>query len=352
MNAVVQVAAGVVLVGTAAFVVSRAYAASSATPALEASPCAPYEYDERLVDERIRAYLDTGTSDPALVAVNTATEFFGTYPGGGSATFPPPPNARPGISCVFGRVLAQVDAALRGRGLTGHELTNPSSGVVWSMVSLVSGSPDLARYPFERPVIGRRAIPSTFVQIEEGDDGQAFFRDATANALELAGMPVEIAYDPNSKIGKRLRREMRDVILAAPFNDLRVTSCRAGLAGGRDPGTNGADDPGLLHPLGPQGRGLVWVSCHFDDAARLAVGLPAKRGIDLDGRVIGSGRSPMLVYVPAVSLAELRGATPRITCDGMAWSNGKSTLSCPPDVERLGIDQSGVAVESAEKENV
>jgi len=340
-----QVVASVALAGLGLFAASQAYGATHSTPAGD-ERCAPYRYDQNVVSAQVASYLDGGTTDPALVAVNTATDLFGSHPSEGSVIFPPSADSRPEVRCVFGRVLAQVDRALRARGQDADDLPNPSTGVRWRTISAAPGSRDLAAYPWEGAVLREEGIatPGTFVVGREGQDPSAFFKDATASALHLAGVDAQLAYDNNSKIGKRLRREMRDLIVTAPFNDQRVTSSSATLAGGRNPGTNGAKDPGKTHVLGPHGRGLVWGARHYDDMARLAAGMPAKRGVDMQGDVIGSGRSQILVYVPAVNLRALRGASPTITTDGMEWSTGKNTIYAPPPVERLGVDTSGVAL--------
>jgi hypothetical protein len=337
-----QVVATIALLGLGVGGIAMGYRTAS-TP-LQDDTCAPYRYDQGAVDTRVFAYLDEGTTDPALVAVNTATDLFGAHPSEGSVVFPPSVDSLPEVRCVFDRVLAQVDRALRSRGLDADDLPNPSPGVRWRTVSAAPGSRDLASYPWNDAVIREEGVPtpSTFVLVRPDQDPSAFFKDATASALYLAGLDAQLAYDNNSKIGKRLRREMRDLIVTAPFNDRRITSASATLAGGRNPGTNGPNDPGRTHVLGPQGRGLVWSARHYDDMARLAAGLPAKRGIDLTGAVVGSGRSEMLVYVPAVSLAALRALTPAITTEGMQWPNGKNTIHVPPVVDRLGVDTSGV----------
>ncbi len=114
----------------------------------------------------------------------------------------------------------------------------------------------------------------------------------------------------------------------------------------RDPGERGANDPGVTYMLGSQGRGLVWAPSHYDDLARLAAGLPAKRGVDLRGAPLGSGGSAMVLYLPALNLVALRGAAPVVTTEGMSWSDtGKETTHPPTLVDALGVDTSGVGLE-------
>ena len=317
------------------------------TAPVQDTQCAPYFYDKAAVANRVGVYLDQGQVDPALVAINTATDLFGIHPADGKIVFPPSEASRPEVRCVFDRVLAQVDRALRARGLDADDLPNPTPGVRWRTVSAAPGSADLAAYPWGGAVLREEGLPTpgTFVVADTTSDPSTFYKDATASALYLAGMDPHLAYDNNSKIGKRLRREMRDLILTAPFNDERLTSYSATLAGGRDAGTNGPSDPGLSHVMGPHGRGIVWGQVHYEDAARLAAGLPAKRGVSADGSVIGSGRSGPLVYVPAVNLSAIRGATPQITTEGMTHADTeKNTIYAPAVIDALGIDTSGAEV--------
>lgn len=340
-----HILATVALVGLGLTGLSMAHRMNAAP--VQDDRCAPYLYSQSAVDERIGVYLDRGQVDPALVAINTATDLFGAHPRDGQVVFPPSEASRPEVRCVFDRVLAQVDRALRSKGLDADDLPNPTPGVRWRTVSAAPGSADLSTYPWNGAVLREEGLPTpgTFVVANPAADPSTFYKDATASALYLAGMDAHLAYDNNSKMGKRLRREMRDLILVAPFNDERLTSTSATLAGGRDPGTHGPNDPGLTHVLGPHGRGLVWANVHYDDAARLAAGLPAKRGVASDGTVIGSGRSGPLVYVPAVNLSELRGATPRITTEGSNWpDSGRDTIHVPGVIEHLGIDTSGAQV--------
>lgn len=340
----VQVITTAALLGVGLLAVTQGMAAGKPAPA--GDRCAPYRYDPAAVSAQVDAYLEGGTTDPALVAVNTATALYGSHPSGRAVVFPPSENSRPEVRCVFDRVIAQVDLALKSRGLDASDMPNPRSGLRWRTVSAAPGSTDLANYPWNAAVLREEGVPTpgTFVLVSPNYDPGTFFKDATAAALALAGVDPDPAYDNNSKVGKRLRREMRDLIVTAPFNDARLTSRSATLAGGRDPGTNSPRNPGVTHMMGPHGRGFVWSASHYDDMARLAAGLPAKRGVDGDGQVIGSGRSAMLVYVPAVNLGELRGASPRVTTDGMEWPNGKNTVHVPGPVDELGVDMSGVVL--------
>lgn len=305
--------------------------------------CAPYNYDAGLVDLQIGSYLDVGERDPALIAVNTATKFFGEHPDGLKIVFPPGPDAPVEALCVFDKVVQAVDSAFRERGLDPNDEQEKTHAVVWKTVSVGPGSEDLSAYPWNDAVleVDNYPTPGTFNLIEKGDYGAQFFKQLVAAALAMAGADTAPAFDNNSKVGKRLRKEMRDLVICA--NDAIVTSTSATMAGGRDPGTNGEDDKGVTYMLGPNDRGLVWLPRHKDNLARLAQGLPQKRNISASGQKIGSGSSHMLLWLPAINLERLRGPVPVVTTDGMTWpDSGENTINYPTPVAKLGVDTSGV----------
>lgn len=289
-------------------------------------------------------YIDAGERDPALIACNTA---FRLFRGPRCQVFPPPAGAPVSVRAAWGRLLSYIDNAFIQRGLVPGDERTAGAGVQWSMVSTAQGSIDLERYPWHEPALHElgMATPGTFWVAKPGDHDGSLVRDYLFAALAMAGMDPSPAFD-DSKLGRRLRRDARELVLSSEWNDARVTSKSAALAGGRDPGTNGPSDPGVTHVLGRHGRGLVWAPRHYDDLARLGAGLPAKRGIDLAGEPIGSGRSPMVLYLPAVNLRALRSAAPVLTTDGLLWrDNEKSTMFPPSIVDDLGIDTSGVVPE-------
>lgn len=302
-------------------------------------PPVPFRRPEaaRIVDE----YIDRGERDPALIACNTAHRLLASRP---CAVFPPPPTAAPPVRHAWDQILGYVDHRFRERGLSSNDPVPTRKGVCWGVISTAEGSLDLERYPWACPVVhdGGAPTPGTFWRARQMDDDASLVRGYLFAALWMAGAEGQLAFD-DSKVGRRLRRECRELILAAPFNDLRVTSSSASLAGGRAPGTHGANDRGVTYVIGQSGRGLVWAPRHYDDLARLASGLPAKRGIDLVGAPVGSGRSSLFLYLPAVNLLALRGATPVVTTEGVNWeANGKNALYAPPAVDELGIDTSNV----------
>lgn len=310
--------------------------------------CDPYSYDPQQVRRQIDDYLDVGGRDPTLIATNTATKLFGQHPDGSRHTFPPAPEAPTEVFCVWNRVVEETDEAFRDRGLDPDEEEEKPQGVVWRSVSVASGSPDLPQYPWNDAVFeeANYPTPGTFYRVEYGDYGAKFLREAVGSALAMAGVDPSPAF-ADTKLGKRLRKEMRNLILCAPFNDARLTSTNANFAGGNDPDMSGgdADKPKIDYMMGPSGRGLVWLPRHSDDTARLAQGLPARRNVALDGRKLGSGASHMLIWIPAVNLDKLRGTYPVITTAGMEWADsGKSTLHPPTPVDRLGVDLNGISL--------
>jgi hypothetical protein len=305
---------------------------------------APALSGEADVAQVVKGYLEAGERDPALIACNTAFRLFRSRR---CQVFPPPSSAPVSVRAAWDRLLSYVDSAFTEQGLVPGDESALPPGVQWSVVSTAEGSVDLEAYPWHEPSIHENgmATPSTFWVAKPGDSDSSLVRDYLFASLAMAGMDPSPAFD-DSKLGRRLRREARELVLSAGWNDARVTSRSATLAGGRDPGTHGPGDAGIVHVLGRQGRGLVWAPRHYDDLARLAGGLRPKRGVDLHGEAIGSGRSPMVLYLPAINLQALRSMTPVLTTDGLSWpDNGKSTLYPPSAVDELGIDTSGVAPE-------
>jgi hypothetical protein len=310
---------------------------------LQNSCMPPTVFRERDVSGVVGSYIDQGERDPALIACNTAHRLFRTR---NCSVFPPSPGAPLAVRAAWDQLVGYVDHQFRDRGLSPGDASVPLGGVQWASISTAAGSVDLELYPWHQPSVHEAgmATPSTLWTAGPGDNDRSLVRDYLFSALAMAGVDTAPAME-DSKLGRRLRREARETILASPFNDARVTSHSAALAGGRDPGAHGPNDPGVTYMLGSQGRGLVWANHHYDDLARLAAGLPAKRGVDLQGAPIGSGRCPMTLYLPAVNLAALRGAAPVFTTDGLAWvDNGKDTTHPPSMVDALGVDASGVGV--------
>lgn len=306
-----------------------------------ASPALSGEADVAHVVQR---YIDAGERDPALIACNTAFRLFRSRR---CQVFPPPATAPLPVRAAWDRLLTHVDRAFSERGLVPGDESTRDVGVQWTTVSTAEGSVDLDRYPWPEPAIHESgmATPGTFWVARPGDTDGSLVRDFLFAALAMAGTATAPAFD-DSKAGRQLRRDARELFLATTWNDARVTSCSATLAGGREPGTHGPEDPGVTYVLGRHGRGLVWDLRHYDDLARLSAGLQAKRGIDLRGEPLGSGRSPMVLYLAAVNLQALRGPSPTLTTEGLVWGdNGKSTIYPPSAVDRLGIDTSGVVPE-------
>ena len=307
--------------------------------------CVPYRFDRGQVQQEVEGHLQSGERDPSVIATNIATDLFGQHPDGFAVVFPPAPDARVEVKCVFDRILAAVDEAFERRGLEPGDVGEVGDAVVWRTVQTEPGSPDLADYPWNDAVVSASGVPApgTFYQVVLPDSDNEVIKKGLASALAMAGLDPDLAFDPSSKVARRLRREMRELLLCSPFNDGRLTSTSATFAGGRDPGANGPQDQGVTYMMGPHGRGLVWLPRHHDDMARLALGLPAKRAISAEGRPLGSGRSQMLIWWPAINLDALRGSEPVVTTEGMFWpDSGKNTLHPPTVVDRLGVARSGV----------
>lgn len=300
----------------------------------------PEVFRESEVDEVVEAYLAAGERDPALIASNTASRLFSNRR---CRVFPPPPGAPLPMRAAWDRLLAHVDDAFARHGFVAGDERAHGGSVPWRVISTAATSPDLECYPWNEAALheGGRATPGTFWMAGPHDTDASLVRDYLFACLAMAGVETTPAMD-DSKLGRRLRRDARELIVTTEFNDARVTSRSATLAGGRDPGTHGAGDVGVTYVLGSHGRGLVWAPRHYDDLARLAAGLTPKRGVDLAGEPLGSGRSRMLLYLVAINLQALRGGDPVLTTEGLAWRGGGVTSRPPPAVDCLGIDTSGV----------
>ncbi len=303
----------------------------------------PTAFREADVARIVKAYIASGERDPAMIASNTAHRLFASRR---CAVFPPAPGAPLSVRTAWDQLVGYVDHAFREGGIAVGDVQAADNGVNWGVVSTAEGSIDLERYPWQDAVVhdSGSPTPGTFWTARPFEDDGSLVRDFVFSGLAMAGADTRLAFD-DSKVGRRLRREARELILASPFNDLRVTSQAPSLAGGRAPGTRGPNDQGVTYMMGRNGRGLVWAKRHYDDLIRLANGRPAKRGIDLGGNVVGSGRSCLLLYLPALNLLALRGPMPALTTEGVAWKqNGKNAIHPPPPVDELGVDTSGVEV--------
>lgn len=295
--------------------------------------CAPLRYDRKLIRAQIDSYLNEGSRSPSLIALNTAAKFYRHW------DFPPAVNAPPFVWCVYNKIQRDVALVFAERGLVFDE--DRPVPAVWKTVSVAPGSPDLARYPWDEAVLEEHGFPtpSTFTLVNPGDTDYSYIRNLTGRILAMAGVDTAPAFD-NSKLGRRLRSEVRNLLICA--NDRLYTSTSCALAGGKGPT---ADDPGTCYMMGPNKRGLVWLPWHADNLGRIGRGQKQKRNVSQSGSTLGSGSSHMLLWNPAVNLELVRGANPEITTRGVSWKDGRNTIDYPSPVWKLGVDLSGVVLD-------
>lgn len=221
----------------------------------------------------------------------------------------------------------------------------PRVGLPWIRVD-----PAEAGYPWEAAVLHPANFPTPSM-FWDGDEDTRWLEDphfdevvraALGSALLMAGADPEQATSRTSQ-ARRLRQQMRRILIVAPFNDVLYGCTNANYCGGTDPSMPGSEDKEHedLHVLGPKGRGINWLARHVRIRDRIAQGLSLARGTTQAGEPL-LGKTPgarPLLWVPAVSLEALRGSRPRITVDGMRWSDGSSTLEVPPRIRALGISE-------------
>jgi hypothetical protein len=217
-------------------------------------------------------------------------------------------------------------------------------------------------YPWEEPVLHLENYPTPSMWVDLNNKAGAFkpsrgfdalVRAALGSALAMAGNDPTIANaegkDPRADLGRRLRRQMRELIIARGYvNDLTYGQTNLNLAGGNDPSMPHGDPNkpiSATYVLNDEGRGLNWHPRHADNLERIQNGEPLKRTTALDGSKLpspDSGSRQMIVYIPAVDLEALGPNVAVPTVKPMTWSDGSSTLDPPPSIQALGVDMSGV----------
>lgn len=216
-------------------------------------------------------------------------------------------------------------------------------GVPWVRID-----PAIAGYPWEAAGLHPANFPTPSLFWDANETTQwledphfdEVVRAALGSALLMAGADPELATSRTSQ-GRRLRQQMRRVILEAPHNDLLYGCTNANLCGGFDPSMPGSDGRTHedLHVMGPKGRGLHWGAVHANNRERIARGKAVARAITDEGEpfVPNEMFSRPLLWIPAVSLEALTGDAPRVTTKGMTWSDNASTSHVPPQVRALGL---------------
>ena len=220
----------------------------------------------------------------------------------------------------------------------------PGQGVPWLRID-----PAMPGYPWEAAGLHpfNFPTPGLFWDGEEPtqwlDDPHfdEVVRAALGSALIMAGADPELATSRTSQ-GRRLRQQMRRLIIEAPHNDDLYGCTNANYCGGTDPSLPGADGRTHedLHVLGPKARGINWLARHTHNRERIAQGLsPARSTTQAGEQLLDFPGAKPLLWVPAISLRALAARDPQVTTHGMRWSDERSTLEVPPSVRRLGLLQ-------------
>lgn len=329
----IALAAGAALIASLA--AYDAFAKPKAKPKKKKKPAcdpSPYTFDENRVRVGIEALVGAGERDKVLIASEVDNQVFGDYPGGGNVEFPPAPGAPKGVTCVWQLTLNLVDVIFEEQGID----PDAKEDFEWE----VHGSGDPG-YPWESPTLHPEnyPTPSTFIDIgtvDAWDTSKGFdsmVQNVLGSALAMAGMDAGLAVG-NSSTSKRLRREMRELIICSKYNDALYGQTDVKKAGGAE---------GKDWMMNSKGRGLNWLPYHADNIGRMAQGKPPRRATSTNGKKLGGGKggsSQMLVWLPAVDLGALQGAVPSVKA--LQWSDASATTEPPPVVQRLGVDMSGV----------
>lgn len=215
----------------------------------------------------------------------------------------------------------------------------PSGGVPWLRID-----PAMPGYPWETAGLHHANFPTPGLFWDANEPTQwladphfdEVVRAALGSALLMAGMDPDLATSRTSQ-SRRLRQQIRQLVLNAPFNDVLYGCTNANSCGGNDPSMPGSSGPNPdLHVMGAKKRGINWLARHADNRQRIATGTSPLRTTTLEGETSElSGRRPLL-WIPAVSLPALRDRI-TIAVDGMTWSDKTPTLEVPPQVRKLGL---------------
>lgn len=250
-----------------------------------AGTCAPYRFDANAVSVSINTMIDQGADDRDQIAIAVANEHFGAYPGGGTAVFPPAPNAPPGITCVWENTLALVDAIVDARGFEGKP---------WEIVEEWTS-------PSGKPT------PGLLFRVEPGSGWGV--SSVAREALKNAGIPNP--KNANNVYPNQLA--MMKLIECSPWNDALY-----GVVGGGG-------------KQGPGGRGIQLNASHADNKQRMLQGLPPRRAATgLSSHDGGGGHLPYL-WVP---LLEPNAPVPIPA----QWTDGRSGINPPVEVLAFGMD--------------
>lgn len=293
-----------------------------------------YTWNEARARKAIYELLQNGERDRAFVAAEAASRLFGQHPSGAVVTFPPGPRSPFGVETIWGRMVRLVDKVFEEeRVLEGQEARD----LAW-----VIHDPLDEGYPWEEPSLHVGNYPSPGMFFDAGSPTQVgqnldadhdldkVVRRSLQTGLSMANMDPRLATG-TSKTSKRLRREMRQLIMESKFND--------GLYGQTDLVKAGGDpeEPASYYVLGEKGRGLNWLPYHADNLVLIDQGKAPMRTTMLDGERMPQHHQAdahMLLWIPAIDLALLSDQVPKV--EPYVWSDGTSTKEPPPVVQKLG----------------
>lgn len=301
----------------------------------------PYIWNEDRARNMIRKLVDSGETDRAFVAAEASSRVFGEHPQAGVVTFPPSPGSPPEVSRMWTSMVHLVDDVFVQEGIID---TKEGGQFQWTV-----HDPLDADYPWEEPSLHPNNYPTPGMFFDVGSPTRTGFgseskhtldqtvRRALGSALMMANMDTNLAVGA-SNTSKRLRRQMRQLILGSAYNDGLYGQESVDLAGGN------SHDVATFFVMHEKARGLNWTASHADNLTRMSRGQAPKRTTSLQGEVLEGQRagSHMLLWIPAVDLAALYASIPSV--QPYQWLDGTSTQEPPPSVQRLGIDMSGVSL--------
>jgi hypothetical protein len=269
------------------------------------NPASPYRWDPIQAREIMNDVLQrTGEQDRSFLASETAARMCE------GQTFPPKPGC-PGAKYVWDRVTL-IANTLPIVGL-------PSmGGFEW-----VLHDPDDADYPWEEPSLhaDNEPIPGMFVT--SGTDLEVLVRRALHHALVMAKLDPALATGTSST-SKRLRREMRQLIVGSRWNDALYSQAESSYASNK------------------HGRRLNLEPVHANNLILMADDEQPKRNISLEGVPLSYESSGPLLWIPAIDLAALWESIPSV--QPYRWLDGTSTQEPPPIVQSIGLDLNGVVL--------
>jgi hypothetical protein len=354
------IGAGALTVGGIAFFAWRRSAKAAPAKCLTA----PYAITESELTKLVRVELDAGRREPSSIAIDVATKALSPHPSGPAVVFPPIRNAEinlplPGVECAWELVKQSVTATMKARGIEAGEDAPPNIKPSRAPREFEPEDESPDTYPWERPLVSRSNWPtinSFFIVGRPTDTGDGewnidseaeLVRAALDSALEFAGNPkpewvilpaqgTPEWSDPAGYWGidaKRLRRQMAQLIRCSPWNDQ--------LYGQTDPYKAGGSAT-VTYMMEPSGRGLNWMPVHSNNINLLSQDKQPKRNTNMQGDPVGPATSHMQLWIPAVNLdflaPSLADSALNVTTQGMAWSDGSSTIQPPPTIAEVGVD--------------